>query len=99
MACKLSRRAEVRQAKLIAARTARAVQELNSPNQEVRAAAVRSLCPCRTLDKRTLDVYVVPMRHDPSAAVRWAANIVLNEELENEMVRQARNQTVTAGAP
>ena len=31
-----------------------------------------------------------PMLHEPSAVVRWAANFVLNEELKNEMFRQAR---------
>jgi len=30
------------------------------------------------------------MLHEPSAVVRWTANFVLNKELENEMVRQAR---------
>ncbi len=91
MACKLSRRAQVRQASLIAAEITLAVTDLNSADEQVRAAAVRALCPCRTRDKRSLDRYVVPMLHDPSPVVRWAANFVLNEELENEMVRQARN--------
>src|SRR6266571_4856901 len=76
---------------LIAAQITLAVTDLNSADEQVRAAAVRALCPCRTRDKRSLDRYVVPMLHDPSPVVRWAANFVLNEELENEMVRQARN--------
>ena len=90
MVCRLSRRAQVRQASLVAARITLAVSDLNSEDEQVRAAAVRALCPCRTLDRCTLDRYVVPMLYEPSAVVRWAANFVLNEELENEMVRQAR---------
>ena len=92
MACRLSRRAKVRQASLIAARITLAVSDLNSADDQVRAAAVRALCPCRTLDRRTLDRYVVPMLHDPSPVVRWTANFVLNEELEHEMVRQTQNR-------
>ena len=38
----------------------------------------------------TLDLYIVPMRHDPSPVVRWAVNFVLSEELEHEMIKQAR---------
>src|SRR5712691_11724811 len=91
MVCRHSRRAQVRQASLVAARITLAVSDLNSEDEQVRAAAVRALCPCRTLDRRTLDRYVVPMLYEPSAVVRWAANFVLNEELENEMVRRARN--------
>ena len=91
MAARLSRRAQARQARLISARIERAVLDLTSPDEQVRAQAVRQLCPCRTLDDRTLDVYVVPMRHDPSPVVRWTANRVLTEELEHEMVREARS--------
>ena len=91
MAATLSRRARARQAMLISARVERAVRDLTSPDEQVRAEAVRQLCPCRTHEDRTLDLYVVPMRHDPSPVVRWAANRVLTEELEHEMIRDARN--------
>ena len=45
---------------------------------------------CRTSDERTLDRYVVPMLHDPSAVLRGVANAVLDEELEHQMIREAR---------
>src|SRR5262249_12196076 len=72
-----------------------AVRDLNSLDERVRAKAVRKLCPCRTHLHWTLDRYVVPMLHDPSPIVRFAANFVLSEELENEMVReeQARHSS------
>jgi hypothetical protein len=38
----------------------------------------------------TLERYVVPLQHDPSPLVRSAINFVLTEELEHEMVREAR---------
>ena len=96
MAVKLSRHALARQAMLISARIERARADLNSGDEQVRAEAVRQLCPCRTHDDRTLDLYVVPMRHDPSAAVRRAVNRVLDEELEHQMIREARAAAASA---
>ena len=90
MAGRLSRRAQARQAKRIQAQIECAVRNLHSPDERVRAEAVRQLCPCRTHLDWTLERYVILMRHDPSTLVRAAANFVLNEELEHEMVRQAR---------
>jgi hypothetical protein len=90
MTGKKSRRAHARMARLIAARVECAVRDLGSADEQVRALAVRQLCPCRTHDPRTLDRYVVPMRHDPSPLVRWAANFVLDEELEHQMISEAR---------
>ena len=90
MAGRLSRRAQARQAKRIQAQIECAVHNLHSPDERVRAEAVRQLCPCRTHVDWTLERYVILMRHDPSTLVRAAANLVLNEELEHEMVRQAR---------
>ena len=90
MAGRLSRRAQERQATRIQAQISCAVLSLNSSDEHVRADAVRQLCPCRTHADWTHDRYVVPMRHDPSPVVRQAVNLVMNEEFEHDMVRQAR---------
>ena len=87
---RLSRRVRARQALRIQAHIASAVRNLDSPDEHVRANAVRQLCPCRTHAHWTLERYVVPMLHDASPIVRFTANFVLSEELENEMVREAR---------
>jgi hypothetical protein len=90
MTGRLSRRAQARQAAKIEAQIACAVRDLESADEHVRAEAVRQLCPCRTHMRWTLDRYVLPMLHDASPEVRFAANFVLTEELEHEMVRDAR---------
>jgi hypothetical protein len=90
MAGRLSRRAQARQAIQIQAQIQCAIRNLHSPDARVRAEAVRQLCPCRTQVDWTLERYVILMRHDPSALVRAAVNLVLDEELEHEVVRQAR---------
>ena len=90
MTVRLSRRAQARAAVQTQTRIACAVLDLSSPDENVRAEAVRQLCPCRTHLRWTLDQYVVPMLHDESAIVRRMANVVLSEELEHEMVREAR---------
>jgi hypothetical protein len=87
---RLSRRARARQAMRIQAQISCAVRDLDSHDEHVRAEAVRKLCPCRTHMHWTLERYVVPMLHDTSPLVRFAANFVLSEELENEMVKAAR---------
>ena len=90
MTGRLPRRARVRQEEHIQAQIAWAVSDLDSPDEYVRAEAVRKLCPCRTHVHWTLERYVIPMLHDTSPLVRFAANFVLSAELENEMVRAAR---------
>lgn len=90
MTGRLSRRARAREAIRIQAQIACAIRDLDSPDERVRAEAVRKLCPCRTHVHWTLERYVIPMLHDTSPLVRFAANFVLSEELENEMVRVAR---------
>jgi hypothetical protein len=92
MTGKKSRRAHARAAMRIEAQIACAVRDLTSSDEYVRAEAVRQLCPCRTGKRWTLERYVVPMLHDDSAVVRYMANFVLSEELEHEMVRQARTE-------
>ena len=90
MTGRLSRRAQARRAMQIQAQIVCAVRDLTSPDEYVRAEAVRQLCPCRTHMRSTLERYVVPMLHDDSAVVRSMANLVLSEELEHEMVFEAR---------
>jgi hypothetical protein len=99
MASRLSRRALARQAMQIQAQIDCAVRNLDSPDEHVRAEAVRQLCPCRTHANWTLERYVVRMRHDASALVRFAANFVLTEELEHEMVREARAAQARGKSP
>ncbi len=95
MTGRLSRRASARQAMRIQEQITCAVLDLDSPDEHVRAEAVRKLCPCRTRLHWTLERYVLSMLHDPSPVVRLAAHLVLSEQLENEMVREAgaRSQT------
>ena len=90
MGGRLSRRARARQMLRIQAQIDCAVRDLDSPDENVRAEAVRQLCPCRTRVNWTLDRFVIPMLHDASPIVRSVANFVLTEELESEMVREAR---------
>jgi hypothetical protein len=90
MAGRLSRRALARQAMHIQAQVDCAVSNLDSPDEQVRADAVRQLCPCRTHVDWTLERYVLPMLHDPSPVVRRTANFVLTEELDHELVREAQ---------
>jgi hypothetical protein len=90
MASRLSRRARAREAMQIRAQIECAVRDLESEDEHLRAAAVRQLCPCRTHATWTLERYVLPMLHDASPRVRFAANFVLSEELEHDMVREAR---------
>ena len=84
MACKLSRRAQVRQASLIAAQIMLAVTDLNSADEQVRAGAVRALCPCRTRDKRTLDRYVVPCC---TSHQRWCGGRPISCSIRNSRTR------------
>jgi len=90
MTGRLSRRARARQAMRIQVQITCAVRDLDSPDEHVRAEAVRKLCPCRTHMHWTLERYLLPMLHDTSPLVRFAANFVVSEELENDMVRAAR---------
>ena len=90
MGGRLSRRARARQMLRIQAQIDCAVRNFDSPDENVRAEAGRRLCPCRTHVNWTLDRFVIPMLHDTSPIVRSVANFVLTEELENEMVRDAR---------
>jgi hypothetical protein len=99
MTGRLSRRARARQVMRIRAQITCAVPDLDSPDEQVRAEAVRNLCPCRTHVHWTLERYVLRMLHDPSPLVRFAANFVVSEELENEMVRAARGHSRPEGVP
>src|SRR5438132_1761145 len=82
MTGRLSRRARARQAVRSQEQIKCAFGDLDSPDEHVRAEAVRRLCPCRTRLHWTLERYVLPMLRDPSPVVRFAANFVLSEELE-----------------
>jgi 3-methyladenine DNA glycosylase AlkC len=79
----------LRQAMRIQEQITCAVRDLDSPDEHVALRRFASSA-CRTRLHWTLERYVIPMLHDPSPVVRFAAHFVLSEELENEMVREAR---------
>ncbi len=78
------------QAIRIEAQIACAIRELDSVHEDVRGAGVRALCPGRTHQRWTLEPYGVPRLHDASPLVRYVAHFVLSEELDLDMVREAR---------
>src|SRR5438128_8257105 len=56
------------------------LNELQSPDDGTRAAAVRSLCPCRTAWDIPVQRYIDQMRDDPSSSVRHEVHHVLDED-------------------
>jgi hypothetical protein len=56
------------------------IDDLQSPEAVTRAAAVRSLCPCRTAWDIPVQRYVAAMREDPSRSVRHEVHHVLDED-------------------
>jgi hypothetical protein len=54
--------------------------DMQSPDAGTRAAAVRSLCPCRTAWDVPVQRYVADMMNDPSPSVRHEAHHVLDED-------------------
>jgi hypothetical protein len=58
----------------------RILNDLQSPDDGTRAAAVRLLCPCRTSWDVPVQRYVSAMMDDPSSSVRHEAHHVLDED-------------------
>jgi hypothetical protein len=56
------------------------LNDLQSPEGEVRAAAVRQLCPCRTAWDIPVQRYIAAMQDDPSSSVRHEVQHVLHED-------------------
>jgi hypothetical protein len=56
------------------------LDELHSPEEFVRAEAVRKLCPCRTAWDVPVQRYLAEMRDDPSSTVRHEIHHVFDED-------------------
>jgi hypothetical protein len=68
------------------------LEELRSPDEDVRARAVRRVCPCRAGFDLPYEQVAFLVQNDPSATVRDAAAHVLTEscELTEREVRAER---------
>jgi hypothetical protein len=58
------------------------LEDLRSPDEDVRAGAVRRICPCRAGLDVPYEQFAFALRKDPSLKVRHAATHVLHESHE-----------------
>jgi hypothetical protein len=66
------------------------IRELQSADEQIRLLAVHKLRPCRAGNFELFELYLYPLRHDPSKLVPEAVNQAFNEGLERVYLRDQR---------